>query len=78
MRDLYNAHTDVLPPFWGTKLMTPAFYKEEKFKKFLRQWERKLELEFVKMRHSLLGSNITKQDRKHMKDEIDATISNIY
>lgn len=32
-------------PFWGQKLQTPAFYKEEKFQKLLRQWDTRLRFE---------------------------------
>ena len=60
------------------KLITPAFYKEEKYQKFLRQFDLRLNLEFVKMRHSLLGFNITKEHKKAMKEEIESTIANAY
>jgi hypothetical protein len=32
-------------PFWGTKLQTPSFYKEEKLGKFYRQWATRLDFE---------------------------------
>ena len=31
MRDLWGASSDFSVPFWGMKLITPAFYKEDKY-----------------------------------------------
>jgi hypothetical protein len=35
-RNLWDATKATHAPFWGTKLMTPAFYKDEKLNKFYR------------------------------------------
>lgn len=40
-------------PFWGQKLATPVFYRDDKYKKFLKQWTQRLELEVIKMRHAI-------------------------
>lgn len=47
-------------PFWGPKLITPAFYKEEKYERFMRQWDLRLGLEFVKMRQALIPNKLDK------------------
>jgi len=40
-------------PHWGRKLATPTFYKEDKIIKFNRQWNHRLGLETLKMKHAL-------------------------
>lgn len=68
--NLRNNHA----PFWGKKLIAPCFYKEEKLEKFFRQWNHRLGLEIIKMKHSLMDEK-DKVVRRYMKDEIDAYIS---
>lgn len=51
--NLWNATKATHAPFWGQKLMTPSFYKEDKLPKFYRQWESRLGLEIIKMRHAI-------------------------
>jgi hypothetical protein len=51
-----NATTMSHLPYWGKKLMTPAFFTQEKFKKMLRQWDQRLGLERIKMRHAITAS----------------------
>lgn len=36
-------------PFWGQKLMTPHFFKQEKFDKMLRHWKIRADLEILKI-----------------------------
>lgn len=64
-------------PFWGTKLQTPSFYKEEKMEKFNRQWGNRLQLELIKMKHSLMDSKDPKV-KKAMKNEIESFINSAY
>lgn len=40
-------------PHWGTKLIAPAFYTREKYETFKRQWDHRLGLELIKMRHAI-------------------------
>lgn len=49
-RNLYKASRQSHTPFWGKKLMAPAFYKDDKYKKYLEQWNTRLGLESIKMR----------------------------
>ena len=39
-------------PFWGQKLFAPAFFKEEKWTKYLDQWNTRIGLEEIKMRQA--------------------------
>ena len=64
-------------PFWGTKLITPSYYKEEKYVKFLKQWKIRLGLENIKMRHALEPSP-DRHARQKMKEELEAYIGNAY
>lgn len=50
-------------PFWGTKLQTPAFYKDEKARKLMRQWNTRLGLEWLKMKHAM--TKIKDRQTKH-------------
>lgn len=53
--DIWEAAKETHAPFWGSKLFTPAFYKEEKLDSFYRQWNSRLGLEMIKMRHALVN-----------------------
>ena len=77
-RNLWGAMQTRHQPFWGTKLIAPAFYKDEKYQKLLRQWSLRLELEFVKMRQSTYANNANVEDKKHMKEEMEGMIAQIY
>ncbi len=44
-------------PFWGHKLMTPIYYREDKYQKFIQQWSYRLGLEQIKLRHALNPNN---------------------
>ena len=60
-------------PFWGQKLATPAFYKPEKYQRFLKQWDLRIGLELIKMNHAIFAAagNVDKQSKMQMKEEID-------
>lgn len=51
-------------PFWGQKLMTPAFYKQEKLPRFYKQWTSRLQLEMIKMRHALTAATASPQQKR--------------
>ena len=53
-QNMWSATKAVHAPFWGNKLFTPAFYKEEKLGPFMRQWSHRLNLEIIKMRHAVI------------------------
>jgi hypothetical protein len=65
-------------PFWGEKLFTPAFYKEEKMDTFNRQWSTRLGLEIIKMRHAMFNRPNDPAQRQKMKAEIESYIKNAY
>jgi hypothetical protein len=44
-------------PFWGEKLMTPAFYKEDKMKRFMFQWNLKIGLQALKIKQAVIVKN---------------------
>jgi hypothetical protein len=50
--------------------MMPAFYKEEKVEKMMKQWKLKLGLEVIKMRQALIARVGDKQQYKQFKNEI--------
>lgn len=57
-------------PWWGLKLAAPAFYKHEKFVKFMQQYAMRLEFEALKVRHAseLRPGDLAQRDR--MKAEV--------
>ena len=65
-------------PFWGLKLAAPAFYRDDKFKKFQQQWAQRLGLEQIKMKHALDATRSTKAQRKAWKQEIQQYIEDVY
>lgn len=77
-RNLWESTKQTHAPFWGQKLMTPAFYKAEKLPKFYNQWTMRLKLEIIKMRHSLIAASATPQQKRMMKEEIEQFINHAY
>jgi len=61
------------------KLAAPAFYKENKWKRFMSQWQSRSEFELLKAKHAIQLSGATaKLDpklRRQMKDELGAFIA---
>lgn len=53
VENLWETTKETNAPFWGQKLFTPAFYKEEKLETFYRQWNSRIGLELIKMRHAV-------------------------
>jgi len=76
--NLWNSTKATHAPFWGQKLFTPAFYKEDKLETFYRQWETRLGLEIIKMRHSIVNESGDDKQRLKMKEEIESYIANAY
>lgn len=66
-------------PWWGRKLAAPAFYKDEKWEKMMRQWETRVGLELLKARHAVLlsaeGARTDPHLRRRMKDEIQTYLN---
>lgn len=69
-------------PFWGSKLMTPHFFKQEKMDKLFRHWDIREKLEVLKV-HQAIELNLThNQDQapiiaKH-KQQIQDFLDNAY
>ena len=51
-KDAWAASCENYLPWWGIKLGTPAFYKENKWGKFIEQHNLRLGLEILKMKHA--------------------------
>jgi hypothetical protein len=45
--DPWGATQDSHVPFWTAKLTTPAYYSDEKYKKFEKQWCQRIGLELI-------------------------------
>lgn len=73
--NLWEASKNSHAPFWGSKLFTPAFYKEDKLPTFYRQWSRRLGLETIKMRHAIFNRPGDEQQRMKMKREIESYVA---
>jgi lipopolysaccharide biosynthesis glycosyltransferase len=69
-KDYWGALRGGHAPWWGQKLSTPAFFKPEKFNKFLKQYAIRLEFETLKLRHAkeLRTGDLAQRDR--MKAEV--------
>lgn len=65
-------------PFWGHKLATPVFYRDDKYNKFFKQWSQRLELEMIKMKHAIILRPNDVAQRKEMKKEIQNYIQSVY
>ncbi len=75
INNLWDSTKETHAPFWGPKLFTPAFYKEEKLPTFNRQWIRRLGLETIKMRHAIYNRPGDEQQRMKMKQEIEGYVA---
>ena len=75
-RDIFSALKESRAPWWGIKLASPAFFKQEKYSKFLLQWAIRTEFESLKLRHAkeLQSGDMAQRDR--MKSEIAAFVQN--
>ena len=71
-KDPWGAIKEHHAPWWGEKLSTPAFYKPEKFNKFLKQYAIRLDFENLKKRHAkeLRMGDLAQRDR--MASEVSA------
>jgi hypothetical protein len=59
-------------------MFTPAFYKPEKLEKFNRQWDTRLGLEIIKLRHAMTNRPGDINQRKKQKEEIEAYLKQAY
>ena len=69
-RDRFSAMYEHNAPWWGLKLSTPAFYKDEKYAKFFKQYAIRLEFQRLKLRHAqeLRPGDMAQRDQ--MKAEV--------
>jgi len=75
-RDMYTAIKERKAPWWGIKLASPAFYKDEKFTKFLEQYALRIDFEALKLKHAkeLRSGDMVQRDQ--MTQEVGAFIEN--
>jgi hypothetical protein len=76
--NMWNATKNMHVPHWGQKLFTPAFYKDEKMEAFQRQWDARLGLEIIKMRHAMTNRVGDVEQRRKQKEEIEGYIRKVY
>ncbi|MFS8160631.1 MAG: hypothetical protein ACMG6E_10610 [Candidatus Roizmanbacteria bacterium] len=75
-RSMMAAARQFHQPFWGQKLVSPVFYTDEKYDRFMKQWNIKLGLEQIKMKHAIFNVDVSnKKHRNKMKDELMDYIS---
>jgi hypothetical protein len=70
-RNLHRAVQANHVPFWGHKLMTPSFFRQEKYEKFLKQWGWRLGLENIKIMHAINPNNGDPQVIRKEYDDIN-------
>ena len=71
IRDPWDATQSLHLPKWGEKLLTPSFYKEEKFTKLMRHWTIRLHLETIKMRQAAVYRSGDRDQKQKFKEEIE-------
>lgn len=76
--NLWNSTKSTHAPFWGKKLFTPAFFKEEKLDTFYRQWDTRLGLEMIQMRHAIVNEPGNVEQQKRFKEEVEAYLAKAY
>jgi hypothetical protein len=59
-------------------LITPAFYKDDKYIKFLKQWTIRLGLEKIKLRQAIQNPTPDRHTRQKFKEEVEAYLANAY
>jgi quinol monooxygenase YgiN/DNA-binding transcriptional MerR regulator len=72
--DPWSMETREHQPWWGLKLAAPAFYTDERMKKFMKQWNQRLGLELLKIKQADEQSNDPRVYQKH-KEEIAAYVA---
>ena len=58
-------------PWWGKKLMHPTWYKKDKYQKFLKQWQIRLDFEQLKMKQAIERVPGDKQQADYHKIQLD-------
>ena len=76
--NIWDATKRTHAPFWGPKLFTPSFFKEEKLDRFYRQWATRIGLEIIKMRHAIMNKSGDAAQRLKMKEEIEEYVKGAY
>ena len=76
-KDFWASFKESHAPRWGMKLATPAFYKKDKYQKFLQQYSFRLDFEALKMRHAkeLRTGDLVQRDQQ--KQEVQAFLDNV-
>ena len=77
-QNIWSATKATHAPFWGNKLFTPAFYKEDKMERFMRQWSSRLDLEVLKMRQAITNNPGDQNQQRQFKAELEAFIQSAY
>lgn len=64
-RDIWAALKESNAPWWGQKLAAPAFFKDEKYAKFIQQYAIRLDFESLKLKHAreLRAGDLEQRDR---------------
>lgn len=65
-------------PFWGLKLATPVFYKDDKYAKWLKQWDQRSKLEVIKIKQALSLKPGDLYQQKQNKYEIQKYLNDVY
>jgi hypothetical protein len=63
--NIYAATEKSNAPFWGHKLATPSFHREDKVMKFIKHWNYRQGLEMIKIDQAIMevmGGSNTKKD----------------
>lgn len=76
--DSWSATQDSHVPFWTAKLTTPAYYSDEKFKKFEKQWSQRVGLELLKLKHAAEFKFEDRVQRRRHKHELQDYIQKVY
>lgn len=69
-RDIWGALKEKNAPWWGIKLASPAFFKNDKYAKFFEQYSIRLDFEALKLRHAKELRTGDMAQRDQMKGEI--------
>lgn len=73
LKGLWRATRETHVPFWGEKLMTPHFFKQDKFDKMLRHWDIRNRFELLKIKQA--REEFTVQgDPSNMRDRHKAEV----
>jgi len=75
--DMWEATKLRHQPFWGQKLAAPAFYTDERYSKFFKQWQQRLGLELIKLRQADEFKDGDAQQYEAFKAEIQEYLNKV-